>query len=177
MVILMKLERINKDNFELALKIENEIFPLYNAKYNYLSSLDNDSKNKFFIIYENNMAIGVTGIYFYNDDNSNAWLGFFGLLEEYRYKGYGKQSLKMTEDYAKELGFKFIRLFTDRLNIKAINFYKKYGYTFEEYDSDLEGLKDEFDVVIGSKSLDNGDVPLWNNKFINLTKQTIKQNN
>ena len=32
-----------------------------------------------------------------------------------------------------------------------------------------------YDVVIGSKSLIGDNVPNWNNKFINLTKQTLKQ--
>ena len=63
--------------------------------------------------------------------------------------------------------FKFVRLFTDRLgNDIAINFYKKNGYIFENYDCKLEELKDLFDVVIGSKSLTGGYVPKWNNKFI-----------
>ena len=76
------------------------------------------------------------------------------------------------------IGFKFVRLFTDRLdNDIAINFYKKNGYIFENYDCKLEELKDLFDVVIGSKSLTGGYVPKWNNKFINISKQAKKQMN
>ena len=173
---MIKLELITKDNFEFAVKIQNKIFPEYNGKNNYLSSLEESSKNKFFLVYDDEKCIGTSGIYYYNDYPLDAWLGFFGFLEEYRYKGYGKKVLKLTEEYAKKLGFKYIRLFTDRLNNDiAINFYKKNGYIFEEYDSNLEELNDSFDVVIGSKSLIGDNVPNWNNKFINLTKQTLKQ--
>ena len=76
------------------------------------------------------------------------------------------------------MNYKFMRLFTDKIdNDLAINFYKKYGYSFEDYNNDLEKLKDEFNVVIGSKSLCNEKINLWNNRFINLSKQTIKQQN
>ena len=97
-------------------------------------------------------------------------------MEEYRYKGFGKEALLLTEKLAKDLNFKFMRLFTDKYdNHKAIQFYKKNGYIFEDYNSDLEILNNEFCVVIGSKSLCDLKVNLWNNKFINLSKQTIKQ--
>jgi len=96
--------------------------------------------------------------------------------EEFRNKGYGKFALELTEEYAKDMGYKIMRLFTDRLdNDLAINFYKKYGYVFEKYDSNEEFLKDEFDVVIGSKSISDLKVDVWGNRFINLTKQTMKQ--
>lgn len=173
---MVRLELINKDNIEYATRIENIIFPEYNARNNYLGSLEKDSKTKYYLAYDNNECVGITGIYYYKDDFDNAWVGFFGLLEEYRYKGYGKELLKLTEDLMKDMGFKYSRLFTDRLNNDvAINFYKRNGYVFEKYDSNLEELKDLFDVVIGSKSLCDLEVPKWNNRFINLSKQTKKQ--
>ena len=97
------------------------------------------------------------------------------MLESFRFKGIGNIALKMTEDLAISKGFKYMRLFTDRINLIAIEFYKKNGYTFEAYENEEEGLKDLFDVVIGSKSISELEVPEWNNKFINMTKQTIKQ--
>ncbi len=106
----------------------------------------------------------------------NAWLGFFGIKEEYRNKGYGKHALLLTEEYAKGEGYKLMRLFTDKDdNDLAINFYKKYGYTFGDYDPNEEKLKDMFKVVIGSKSISEYKLTPWNNRFINLSKQTIKQ--
>lgn len=175
---MLKLELINKDNIDFAIKIENKIFPLYNAKNNYILSLKKDSKCHYYLVYDNDTCVGITGIYAYEKDYDNAWIGFFGIIEKYREKGYGKEVLKLTEDYARNMNYKFMRLFTDKIdNDLAINFYKKYGYSFEDYNNDLEKLKDEFNVVIGSKSLCNEKVNLWNNRFINLSKQTIKQQN
>lgn len=173
---MLRLVLITKNNIDEAIVIQNKIFPDYDGKNNYLDSLKPKSKLKFYMIYDDDICVGITGIYSYDNDNENAWLGFFGIKEEYRYKGYGYKSLLLTEEYAKNLGFKYMRLFTDKEgNDYAIEFYKRNGYIFEDYDCDLEKLKNEFNVVIGSKSLTNDKVTLWNNRFINLTKQTKKQ--
>ena len=173
---MIKLLKINKDNINIAIDIENEIFPLYDARNNYYDSLKDDSLISFFIICNDNTYIGVSGIYAYQNDKDNAWIGFFGIKEEYRGNHYGKDALILSEEYAKEKGYKFIRLFTDKYdNDYAIEFYKRNGYVFEDYKSDEELLMDEFEVVIGSKSISKYKVDKWDNRFINLSKQTIKQ--
>ena len=173
---MLDLKLITNENLEYSINVANEIFPDYNAEKNYICSIENNNQSQFFLVFDKEICVGITGIYSYKNDRDNAWLGFFGIKEAYRDKGYGKKALKLTEKYAKSLGYKFIRLFTDKENNdKAINFYKLNGYTFEDYNCDKEELKDSFNVVIGSKTLCNEEVPLWDNKFINLTKQTYKQ--
>lgn len=173
---MLRMEFINLNNFNTAVKIQEEIFPEYSAKLNYYKSIIDDSQNKFFMVYDGSKCVGISGIYTYSKDKENAWIGFLGVRKKYRKNGYGNQILEMTEDYAKSLGYKYIRLFTDRHNNDhAIAFYAKSGYIFEGYDCDQEEVKDKFSVVIGSKTLCDKPVKPWNNKFINLTKQTIKQ--
>ena len=174
---MLELRLITNDNLDYAVRVENEIFPEYDAKNNYIKSIDNSSQSQFFLVYDKEKCVGVTGIYSYKNDRDSAWLGFFGIKKEYRDKGYGRKVLKLTEEFAKNLGFRYMRLFTDKENNdQAINFYINNGYAFEDYNNEQEALKDEFNVVIGSKSLDKRDIlPLWNNRFINLTKQTYKQ--
>lgn len=173
---MLDLNLITSENVDYAIRVQNEIFSEYNGKNNYLSSIENSKQSQFFLVFDKKKCIGVTGIYSYKNDHDNAWIGFFGIKEEYRGKGYGTKVLKLTEKYAKSMGYKFMRLFTDKLdNDIAINFYKNNGYTFEDYNNDSEALKDEFNVIIGSKSLCDEEAPLWDNKFINLTKQTYKQ--
>ena len=119
---MLRLELITKDNIDIAIKIENKIFPLYNAKNNYYDSLENDRVN-FFLVYDNDIIVGISGVYSYKDDHDNAWLGFFGIKEEYRNKKYGKKTLLLSEEYAKKLNFKFMRLLTDKFdNDYAIEF-------------------------------------------------------
>ena len=173
---MLELKLITKDNLEYAIRVQNEIFPEYNGKNNYISSIGNSKQSQFFLLMNKDTCVGITGIYSYKNDRDNAWLGFFGIKQLYRNKGFGKKALRITEEYASSLGFKFMRLFTDKENNDlAINFYKNLGYTFEDYDNNDEALKDEFNVVIGSKSLCEEEVDPWNNRFINLTKQTYKQ--
>lgn len=173
---MLRLEAINKNNIDYAITIQKIIFPEYSGRNNYIRSLDSDSNSIFFLLYDDDLCVGITGLYFYKDDMDNAWLGFFGILEKYRKKRYGKNALKLTEEYAKMMGYKFIRLFTDKEdNEYAIKFYEMNGYTFEDYNCHLEALRDEFNVVIGSKSLCELEVDKWNNRFLNITKQTIKQ--
>ena len=173
---MLNLNLITSENLEYAIRVQNEIFEEYNGKNNYISSIENSKQSQFFLVFDKEKCIGVTGIYSYKNDSDNAWVGFFGIKEQYRHKGFGSKVLKLTEKYAKSLGYKYMRLFTDKEdNDISINFYKKNGYTFEDYNNEEEALKDEFNVIIGSKSLTDEEVPLWNNKFINLTKQTLKQ--
>jgi len=173
---MLELKLITKDNLEYAIRVQNEIFPEYNGKNNYISSIGNSKQSQFFLLMNKDTCVGITGIYSYKNDRDNAWLGFFGIKQLYRNKGFGKKALRITEEYASSLGFKFMRLFTDKENNDlAINFYKNLGYTFEDYDNNDEALKDEFNVVIGSKSLCEEEVDPWNNRFINLTKQAYKQ--
>ena len=89
-------------------------------KNNYILSLKKDSKCHYYLIYDNNICVGITGIYAYEKDNINAWLGFFGIKEEFRNKGYGKFALELTEEYAKDMGYKIMRLFTDILLLSVV---------------------------------------------------------
>lgn len=174
---MLKLEIVTELNIDNALEVQKEIFPEYSGKNNYIGSLNEDSKNIFFLIFDDKACVGISGIYYFKNDFDSAWLAFFGILEPFRKKGFGKAALKLTEEYAKKLNFKYMRLFTDKENNdKAINFYKKNKYKFEDYDCPLEPLKDHFSVVIGSKAIAKHKLTLWNNKFINISKQTKKQN-
>lgn len=173
---MLRLVQINKLNIKEALEIEHKIFPKYSARANYYDSLDDNSNANYFLVYQLAECVGITGLYSYTDDKDNGWVAFFGLKEEYRGKGIGKEMLELTEDYAREHGFKYLRLFTDKYdNLDAINFYKSNGFIFEDYNCKKEELKDMFKVVIGSKPLIGKKVPKWDNKYLNITKQIIKQ--
>ena len=126
-----------------------------------------DDDVKYYIVYDNNEEIGITGIYYY--DYESAWLGWFGVLPNKRSKSYGKRILEKTMELAKQKGFKTMRLYTDELNnSNAINLYKKLGFVGEKYSA--ENLT--YDCYIYSKSLNNEKVELWNNKMLGLAYQS-----
>lgn len=174
----MQLIKIDRTNIDLAHKIQSDIFSHYDAYNNFLDTFKPTSKNEFWLIKDDdNNYIGTFGIYSYKAYPKDAWLGWFGFLEEYRGKGYGKVVLKMFEDIAKDRGFKFARLFTDRFdNDRAKHFYEMNGYSEEYYELESDPASLIYPLSIYSKSLYD-DIPLikWNNRDIHFTKQVRKQ--
>lgn len=175
----MIIKLVDFNNYEEAIKIQNEIFPHEDGTINILASLDRDlfmketgifyedDNVKYYIAYINNESLGITGIYHYQEDE--AWLAWFGILPQYRHKGYGEQLLEETIKIVKEQGYKTFRLYTDKVeNAKAIKLYEKLGFIGEKYS--VERLS--YDCWIYSKSLYDNDVELWNNKNLNLSYQS-----
>ena len=176
----IRFEKITYENLELACKIQNEIFPKEDARENFIEQIKNDPYRKemdYKIVYINDEPIGITGIYSYNEYPDDAWLGWFGILYEYRNKGYGKLVIEKTMELAKEKGYKNFRLYTDEYAKDAHKLYEKLGLIKESYDRDDD--KDEYfiaDIYIYSKSLNNEKLELWNNKLLGLKEQGEKEN-
>lgn len=175
----MEFVLVDFSNYKKAIKIQNEIFPEEDGTINILASLDRDlfiektgmdyvdDHVKYFIVYDNNEEIGITGLYYY--DNKSAWLPWFGVLPDKRRKSYGENMLLKTMDIAKQKGFKTMRLYTDRVeNANAIKLYEKMGFVGEKYSAE----KLTYDCYIYSKSLCDRQVELWNNKVLGLSYQS-----
>ena len=170
----MILKQIDNTNIDTAVKIQNTIFPEYSARINYEESISKINNATYYLVIEEDSIIGITGIY--STDSENVWLGWFGVLEKYRRRGYGSKIINKFEEIAKEQGFKYVRLYTDKYdNDIAINFYKANGYIEEDYLCEDDPDSKKYPILIFSKSLYNKSLPLWNNKNIDLTMQMTKQ--
>ena len=177
----MELIMVTKENYKEAIKIQREIFPNENGTLNILASLDRelfientkleyiDDHIKYYLAKENNNYIGITGLYYYNFDKDSAWIGWYGVLNEYRNKGLGKSLLRKTADLAKSKGFKYLRLYTDYIeNNNALKLYEKYGF----FGENLIVEKLAYDCRIYSLSLIDEKTPLWNNRLLGLSHQS-----
>lgn len=175
----MKLVLVDFMNYKKAIEIQNKIFPKEDGTINILASLDRelfikktgmnyeDDNVKYYIVYDNNEKIGITGLY--NYDSVSAWLAWFGVLPDKRRKSYGEKILEQTMELARQKGFKTMRLYTDTIdNANAIKLYEKLGFIGEKYSA--EELS--YDCYIYSKSLCNEKVDLWNNKVLGLAYQS-----
>lgn len=175
----MELVLVDKNNYKKAIEVQNKIFPKENGTINILASLGRelfmktagiyyeDDHIKYYLAKENNDYIGITGLYSY--DTTDAWLAWFGILEEYQNKGLGRELLRNTLELAKSLEYKNLRLYTDPVdNFKAIKLYEKEGFIKEDYTTEELPFK----CLIYSKSLTNNKVDLWNNKNLGLSYQT-----
>lgn len=170
----MKLiyEKICVDNIVTASLIQYKIFPNSSAYQKYLKETkDNYDLPISFLVYYNDIPIGVVGLYDIPEYEDTIWLSWFGVLEEYRYKGFGSQILKDIILIAKKYNKKFLRLFTYEVwNHEAQDFYKKH-MEIEEYYTNPED--DQYDIQVGKckifgYSLCNDKIDYWNNKFIDI---------
>lgn len=169
---------ITKENLELALDIQRKIFPDYDASQNYVDSISKNNKNnlKYYLLYSVDDCIGISGYYETDEDLHSGWLGWFGILPEYRRRGLGTKALELFFDECKQNGMSYARLYTDlENNYATIQFYLLNGMVGELYSNpndDTNGIA----VLVFSKSL-NGDsiFRLWDNKNLHLQEQLKRQ--
>lgn len=171
----LKYIPITKDNIDFAAKIQKEIFPEESAYQHYKWTIEqNCSYQKYFLVYEKDQIIGVTGHYTNEplEETNSLWLGWYGVLPEKRNQGYGTKILKDTLELANQLSTKFpikyFRLYTDiSENKQALHIYDKYMDIKEMYHNP-EDINYNGNCIIYSKSLTQEQVTKWNNKFLNL---------
>lgn len=175
----LKFQNIVKDNIELAIKIQNIIFPDEDGRENYAECVNKDPYRKemtYWIVYDGNEPIGVSGLYSYHEYDEDAWLGWYGVLPNKRKRGYGSKILEHFKNYAKERGYKTIRLYTDEIsNKEAIKMYTKRGMIQEDYKNKQESEEVTKTTLIFSKSLISDITNKWNDKFLALTEQGMKE--
>jgi len=173
----MKTIDLNKNNLQTAINIQKTIFPTHDAAQNYIDSVDGTTDYKYSLLYEDGVGyVGISGLYSLKSDPESAWLGWFGILEEYRRNRYGSEALRLFEKRAKDSGYKFCRVYTDRDdNEAAIRFYKSNGYTFEEYENPSDPSCFDYPVLIGTKSVCGEPAKPWNNRDMDFTRQIFKQ--
>lgn len=85
------------------------------------------SRLEFYIAYENNVAVGLSGIYANRTDE--CWLGWFGIRPEYRKKGFATTLLNLQLQMMKDDGYKICRVYTNVIsNKEAVRLYLKNGF-------------------------------------------------
>lgn len=180
----LECEQITADNVDLAIKIQNEIFPDENGAINLICSIDKKLKKKiygkrwrektnFYICKVGDVPVGITGIYVYIEYPEDGWCGWYGILPEFQGQGYGKKLLIWTMGKAKEMGLKNFRLYTDlKDNKTAVNLYREIGMIEEPYIAEKLSLDN---TTIFSKSLVSDKTEKWNDKNLFLEQQEDMQ--
>lgn len=77
--------------------------------------------------------VGLSGIYTEKADPTSAWLGWFGVIEEFRRMRIGTRIFNRFLERAANSGFSHARLYTTADNAAARKFYSCMGMTEEEY--------------------------------------------
>jgi len=105
--------------------------------------------------------IGLSGIYEEEADPESAWLGWLGVLPEYRRERFGTRMLNAFQREARDVGYKYARIYTNEGNVAARGLYESAGYTMERLDYKApDYVLSDGPVVIYSMSLDKEKWPL-----------------
>jgi len=131
-MIFKKIEPNNFDRvFNLLSKIGNDYIPPLNEQVNnmeiYIQKIVTNADT--FIIIDNNCDIGILSIYCNNLLNKKAFITTLGIATNYKGQGIAKKLLLFVIEYVKLNKFEKIALEVNKNNIKAINFYKKSGFS------------------------------------------------
>lgn len=106
-------------------------------EFDELLPLGNHTQNHFLYLIENIENEELGHLWFEKKlEGSIVFICDFLILEKFRNKGYGKQSLLLFEDVAKEKGFKKIALHVFRYNDNAISLYMSLGYKILKKESE-----------------------------------------
>jgi ribosomal protein S18 acetylase RimI-like enzyme len=164
---------------ETATDIQHRVFPRkgYDAYQNYKEALELVSSGRYWLVWsvEENCFVGVSGIYLEPSDNESAWLAWFGILPEFRRRGYASEALRLFEEAAIARGFSYVRLYTDADNLTARQFYEKHGYTGELYRCEEDPVSFQFDLCVYSKPLPGHPAKAWGQRNLHLQVQFVKQ--
>jgi ribosomal protein S18 acetylase RimI-like enzyme len=104
---------------------QNAIFFDHSEEYEWSSEEDDDLSKNTYMVELNEAVIGKIAISY--DDNS-AFISGFGILPDFRGKGYGKASLKEALRLIDEKGIHNIELDVESKNSNALNLYKACGF-------------------------------------------------
>ena len=90
------------------------------------------AKNAIFIVAEDNFnVIGFTAMYANDSISGQAYLAQIAVSKEYLGQKIGNLLLSLCEKTARENGMKTMKLEVDKINERAIEFYKKDGFLTE----------------------------------------------
>lgn len=148
----MELKKITtEDDVEIVKSFFHDIFweeadyDLIHFKYSITGEHDFQCL-EYYLGYEKNEIVGVSGIY--SDNAKECWLGWFGIRQEYRNKGYATAMLDLQLEIMKNYGYKICRLYTSEvINKEAVQLYIKKGFI---KDSDYENH-----IITMAKQLDD----------------------
>lgn len=160
------IQSINIYDYKPVLEglIDDFGYTYYHAILSWCEIIQKDQSNKFWevwLIHFNNKIIGICGLYSLKENNnSELWLGWFGIIPEYRNQKLGSVVLAELENLAKINNCEILYTYVD-IEGKPLTFYYRNGFerisTVGEYISsinyslDLNEFENENDHVLRKK--------------------------
>lgn len=164
---------VQKYNLSLAIETGKKVFPKDSESINcpeipyrwsvYPEQIPEEEKKdinflEYYLAYNHDNLVGITGLYRSpQDPKDTCWMGWFGVVPEFRSNGYGKIIIDFTEKIAFEKGFHIIKLWTTKEPDEAIAQLLFEKMRYEIIDSKKETvLSGEYEMIIRSKKIFQG---------------------
>ena len=165
------IEQITKPNLDIGIAAGKILFPKDTEKINcpelpYRWSVQRKhpvTKQKhghnilvYYLIYNHQCeVVALTGLYQEDGDPvDTCWLGWYGVLPEFRNRGYGKAVLEYTELLAKQFGKRVIKLWTTEEPDEAAAQFLFEKMNYAVIDRKLETIDHvTYNMLIRSKTL------------------------
>lgn len=103
----------------------------------------------FWLLKKDKNVIGTIGLKGIDSENSIGEVKRFFVIAEYQDKGYGKSMMSQIIDFARQAGFKKLRLDTEKQSFKALSVFRSFGfYQIPKYnDNDIAEIFMELSIV------------------------------
>lgn len=174
---MLTYEKVKDFNLAKALEIQKILYPnevdsdeiaYYMRNQPIVNPFDRLSLCKFWLIKRNDEYIGLTGLYVYRKHPKDIWFNWFGILPEYRQRGFGMQALQWTYKQAKkDKRYEYFRVYAEEgVEEVSIRMYKKLGMTGEKYSAE-KGIKN-YSIYTKKMHLFPLKIRKWNNVSLEL---------
>ena len=163
---LLNFIKLTKNNYEDVLFIKHKLFPESNSDDDYVKYFNQLVKSNYYLVKINKTIVATIGWYDFDNQNKEAFVGWFGVLPEFQKQGIGKESLNFIINEVKLLNYDYLRVYTDKkVNYESTLLYDKVFDLKENYTyPDKLGKTNNF--VVYSKFLKDYKNP-WNNRPLN----------
>lgn len=179
---MLKFEKVTKQNVVAAIRVQNSIFPSKHADAYIYNTIDGHplpwvAWEELWLAKVDEEVIGITGLWTLNGCPKDAWIDWFGVVEQHRRKGFATQMFNFIKKTAQQLGFENLRVWTDdKDNSESVAFYQKQCMDIEIYANKDDVHLQKGNTVILSLGLNEEVAPKWENKNLHLKQlyQTLE---
>ena len=129
----MQFVEVTEKNADLSIKLQAILFPKEKSPKQVIKGIKTGNP-KNFIAYVDDKPVGIVGYYYDENIPNHIFINWFGVLPEYRQRGYGSLIINWLINLCKNLKGDYLTTYTDKVeNSASVGLYKKLGFDVRDY--------------------------------------------